>query len=110
MAESTVQALLEAEAAREQRRATLRTRDGVVDLAEWRVARKAAAALDELLGHPAWLLEARVVPASELGFELRVTVLIDDPVVLACLPTWVNDVPLRVTARNAAAWLPPPRS
>lgn len=96
----------DAAAARERRRASMRTRDGVVDLAEWRVARKAAAALAELLDHAAWLLEARVVPSSTVGFELHATVLVYEPALLACIPSHVNDVPVRVVARNAPQ---PPR-
>lgn len=98
---------LDAEAGREARRAAMRTRDGVIDLAEWRIARKAAATFAELVNHAAWLLEARVVPAATVGFELHVVLLVDDPLILACLPSHVNDVPVRIVTRSAGAGTTP---
>ncbi len=102
-----MQFYLDSEAAREARLAAMRTRDGVIDLAEWRVARKAAAAFAEIVNHAPWLLDARVVPASTVGFELHVTLLVDDPLILACLPTHVNDVPVRIVAKHAGAGTAP---
>lgn len=86
---------------RERRRlAALRTRHGVVDLAEWRKARRAAAALEGLLHEPPWLLEVRLVPAATAGLELRVVLLRDSPAARLSLPRSIDDVPVRIVVRN----------
>ncbi|BDG02876.1 hypothetical protein [Anaeromyxobacter oryzae] len=86
--------------AAEKRRRALRTRDGIVDLAEWRAALPAVAGLERLLHDPPWLEGVRLAPAAKVGFELRVTILSDSAEARACLPTAVNEVPVRVIVRN----------
>jgi hypothetical protein len=83
------------------RLAAMRTRDGVVDLAEWRAALPSVAAIQRLLGPSPWLVEARLAPAADVGFVLRVTLLWDAEEARLCLPTTVNDVPVQVVVRNA---------
>jgi hypothetical protein len=87
----------EAQAAR---RAALRTRDGVVDLSEYRDARKAAQALRGMLHEPTWLLGVSVVVAAEVGLEIIVDILREDEMLRRCLPSSVNEVPVRVVVRN----------
>jgi hypothetical protein len=48
----------------------VRTRDGVVDLAEWRAARRAVTGLLGLLHDPPWLADVRLAPAADVGLEL----------------------------------------
>ena len=85
---------------------TLRTRDGVVALAEWRSALPTVAGLEKLLQGPPWLLHVRLAPAPDVGFELRVTMLWDSPRGRMCLPSAVDDVPVRVVVRNPPAAKP----
>jgi hypothetical protein len=89
-----------AEEARRKRRAALRTRDGVVDLAELRAAMKAAEYLRTTHGGAPLLLGVRVVVAADVGFELEVALVQDDPRLRLCLPCAVNEVPVRVMVRN----------
>jgi hypothetical protein len=42
----------------------------------------------------------RVVVAAAVGFEIVVTIVRDDPQVRMCLPRSIDDVPVRVVARN----------
>lgn len=74
-----------------------------MDPAEWRKALGAVAALEQLLHDPLWLLGVRLAAAGEVGFELQVTLLWDSPEARICLPSAVNDVPVRVVVRNAGA-------
>ena len=90
-----------AERRRQERRAALRTRDGVVDLTEWRQALGAVRALHELLGCPDWFLGARVAVAEDVGPEIRVVVYANAP--RCCMPTVVDDVPVRVVVRPTGA-------
>lgn len=90
-----------AEKRRQERRAALRTRDGVVDLSEWRQALGAVRALHRLLGCPDWFLGARVAVAGDVGLEIRVLVYANAPP--CCVPTVVNDVPVRVVIRPTEA-------
>jgi hypothetical protein len=104
-----------AEAARKKRLAAMRTRGGIVDLAEWRAARRAAEFLQSTHGRLPLLLGIRVVVSRDVGFELEVTLVRDDPAVRVCLPSAVNDVPVRIVVRNparssAAVSAPPVRS
>ena len=89
-----------AEEAKKKRIAALRTRDGVVDLAELRAAQKAAEYLRTALGPLSLVLGVRVVVAAEVGFELVMTLARDDRRVRVCLPSAVNDIPVRVEVRN----------
>jgi hypothetical protein len=89
-----------AEEAKKKRIAALRTRDGVVDLAELRAAQKAAEYLRTALGQLSLVLGVRVVVAAEVGFELVMTLARDDRRVRVCLPSAVNDIPVRVEVRN----------
>lgn len=97
-----------AEEARRNRLASLRTRDGVVDLDEWRAALRAAKFLQSLHGRLPVLLGIRVLVSRSVGFELEVTIVRDDPMVRRCIPTAVNDVPVRVVARNPGHSSPSP--
>jgi hypothetical protein len=90
-----------AEAARKKRLDAMRTRDGIVDLEEFRVAQRTALWLEQLVGSSPSFLSARLVPAPTAGFELRLTLVRDDPDLRLCLPSSVDDVPVRVIARNA---------
>jgi hypothetical protein len=94
---------LAAEKRKAARRAAMRTRDGVVDLAEWRAALPCVAAIERLLQGSLWFLGARIAPADDVGFELRVTLLQDSEQARMCLPTAVNDVPVRVAVRNPSS-------
>jgi hypothetical protein len=94
---------LAAKARQQARLDALRTRAGVVDLAEWRTALRTVAALERLLHDPPWLLGVRLAPADDVGFELRVTLLWDSPQARMCLPRAIDDVPVRVRVRNEAA-------
>ena len=78
----------------------LRTRDGLVDLAEWRAALHTVPGLEKLLGNPPWLEHVRLAPASEVGFELLVTMLWYAHEGHMCLPSSVDEVPVRVIVRN----------
>lgn len=99
---------LAAEERKRQRIAALRTRDGVVDLAEWRKALGAVSALERLLQDPPWLLRVRLVTAPEVGFELRVELLWDSPEGRMCLPSSVNDVPVKRVVLNPGRRRPCP--
>jgi hypothetical protein len=94
---------LAAKKRQQERLDALRTRGGVVDLAEWRKKLGAVACLERLLHDPPWLLSVRLAAAGEVGFELQVTLLWDSPQARMCLPTAVNDVPVRIVVRNAGA-------
>lgn len=89
-----------AEERRKARLAAMRTRDGVLDLAEWRAARHAADFLQSTHGDLALLLGVRVLVSRNVGFELEVTLVRDDPMVRRCIPSAVNDVPVRIVVRN----------
>ena len=78
----------------------MRSRDGVVDIAEWRIAQRAARALEGLLHEPPWLLGVRVVTSQSVGFEIVVTLVRDERDIRMCLPSSIDDVPVRVVARN----------
>jgi hypothetical protein len=67
----------EAEKRSRARRDALRTRDGVVDLTEWRAALRTVVAVEGLLHGPPWLKSVQLAPAADVGFELRVTMLWD---------------------------------
>ncbi len=89
-----------AEERRKARLAAMRTRDGVVDLAELRAARHAADFLRSTHGDLPLLLGIRVFVAKSIGFELEVTLVRNDPMVRRCIPTAVNEVPVRIVVRN----------
>ncbi len=95
---------LESQRAAEERRkarlAAMRTRNGVVDLAEWRAARHAADFLRSTHGDLPLFLGIRVLVSRSVGFELEVTLVRDDPMVRRCIPTAVNEVPVRIVVRN----------
>lgn len=91
---------------RRERLAALRTRDGVVDLEEWREARRAAAFLASLYYAPPWLAGIGVGLAPDVGCELRVTISIDTPLIRRCVPTTVNDIPVRVVVGKASGSAP----
>jgi hypothetical protein len=93
----------EAEKRRRARRDALRTRDGVVDLAEWRAALRTVSAVEGLLHAPPWLKSVQLAPAADVGFELRVTMLWDSADARMCLPASVDGVPVRVLVRNPGA-------
>jgi hypothetical protein len=93
----------EAEKRRRARRDALRTRGGVVDLAEWCAALRTVAAVEGLLHEPPWLKSVQLAPAAEVGFELRVTMLWDSAEARMCLPASVDGVPVRVLVRNPGA-------
>jgi hypothetical protein len=92
-----------AERARRARRDALRSRGGVVDVAEWRAAVRCAAALEGLLHAPPWLVDVRVAAAEEVGLELVVTLLWESEDARRCLPRSVDDLPVRVVVRNPGA-------
>lgn len=92
---------LAAEKRRKERRDALRTRDGVIDLAELRAAQKAADFLRTTHGQAPFLLGVRVVVAPEVGFEIEVILARDDRRLRVCLPSSVNEIPVRVVVRNA---------
>jgi hypothetical protein len=96
----SVESYRAAEAARKKRLAAMRTRDGVVDLAEWRDARRAAEFLESTHGRLPLLLAIRLLASRSVGFELEVTLVRDDPSVRVCIPSAVNDVPVRIVVRN----------
>ena len=96
----TIESYRAAEAARKKRLAAMRTRDGVVDLAEWREARRAAGFLESTHGDLPLFLSIRVLLAESVGFELEVTLARDDRAVRVCIPSAVNDVPVRIVVRN----------
>jgi hypothetical protein len=98
----TRESYLAAEERKRQRIAALRTREGVVDLAEWRKALQARVALERLLQDPPWLMRVQLAAAAEVGLELRVELLWDSPEARLCLPSSVNDTPVKVTVRNPA--------
>jgi hypothetical protein len=78
----------------------MRTRCGVVDLAEWRAALRAVEFLRSLYGRLPLVIDARLRPASTVGFELVVTLVREDRQVRVSLPRAVNDVPVRIVVRN----------
>lgn len=88
------------EEARQRRLAARRTRDGVVDLAEWRHAWRAARGLRVLLCDPPWLLDARVAVTRPVGLEIVMRVTRADRDVLVCIPSSMDDVPVRVVAAS----------
>src|SRR5512143_1819228 len=92
---------LAAQKQRQDRLDALRTRGGVVDLIEWRIALRAVAGLERLLGDPPWLVGVRLAAAREVGFELVVTLLRETPQARMCLPSHVDDIPVRIVVRNA---------
>jgi hypothetical protein len=98
---------LAAKKRRQERLDALCTRGGIVDLAEWRKALGIVGALERLLHDPPWLLGVRLAAADEVGFELRVTLLWDSPEARMCLPSAVNDVPVRIVVRNLGAGAAP---
>lgn len=91
---------LKAEEARKKRLAALRTRDGVVDLGEWRTALRAAEFLRLTHGAVPLLLDVRLVVARDAGFEVVVRLVREDTMLRRCLPRSVNDVPVRVEVTN----------
>lgn len=96
----TIESYRAAEAARKKRFAAVRTRDGVVDLTEWCEARHAAGFLESTHGNLPLLLRIRVLVAESVGFEIEVTLAQDDRGVRVCIPSAVNDVPVRIVVRN----------
>jgi hypothetical protein len=89
----STESYLEVQKGRPARRDALRTRGGVVALAEWRGARRAVTALLGLLHDPPWLLDMRLAPAADAGLELSVTMLWDDAQGRMFLPTSVDEIP-----------------
>jgi hypothetical protein len=94
---------LEAEKRRRAQRDALRTRGGVVDLADWRAALRTGAAFEGLLHEPPWLKSVQLAPAADVGFELRGTMLWDSAKARMCLPASVDGVPVRVLVQNPSA-------
>lgn len=88
---------------REERRAALRTRGGVVDLAEWRAAVRAAEGLVRFLQDPPWLGPVTVGVAADVGCEIRVTLLSDSRMARVYLPIAFNEVPVRILDAHAAS-------
>lgn len=100
-AEQYREAQRKSEERRQQRLAAMRTREGVVDLAELRVARRALDYARSVVGAMPLVLDVRLVAAAEVGFEVVVTLVRDSHEVRVCLPSRVDDVPVRVVVRNA---------
>ena len=75
----------------------------MVALAEYHAARRAADVLRGLLHEPTWLLDVKVIVAEEVGFEIIVSIVREDEMIRRCLPRSMNDVPVRVIARNGAS-------
>jgi hypothetical protein len=94
---------LAAKKRRQERLDALRTRGGLVDLAEWRKALGTASGLERLLHDPPWLLNVRLAAADDVGFELLITLLWDSPQARMCLPKAVDDVPVKILVRNSGA-------
>ncbi len=97
------ESVLAAQKRLQERRDALRTRDGVVDLEEWRAARRAVAGLVALLRDPPWLVGVRLAPAEDVGVEVRVTMLWDSPEGRLRLPASLDDIPVRVVVLNPGA-------
>jgi hypothetical protein len=91
-----------AEERKQARLAALRTRDGVVDLAEWRKVLPVQAWLEGHVGDFPAVLRVRLAPAPHVGFVVRVVLVTDSEAVRMALPTAVDDVPVEVVVLNAA--------
>jgi len=91
--------------ARCRRLAAMRTRDGVVALAEWRIAARAARWIEATFGTAPSFLGVRIGLAKEVGFELHIHLLQEDEQLRMCLPSSVDDVPLVVHVRNSGQTL-----
>ena len=91
---------LAAKKRKQERLDALRTRGGVVDLGEWRKTLRTVSGLERLLQNPTWLGAVRLAAADDVGFELRVRLLWDSPQARMCLPTAVDDVPVRILVLN----------
>jgi hypothetical protein len=91
-----------ADKAKRRRLDAMRTRDGVVDLAEWRAAVRAAQWIEVIFETAPSFLGARVALAERAGFELHVVLLWDDRQLRACFPSSVNEVPVVIDVRNAS--------
>ena len=87
-----------AEEARRKRRDALRTRDGVVDLAEWRAAVRSARFLEKQLAGSHAVVCVRPAAAATVGFELRGTLWWRDPDYPG--PTAVDEIPVRYRVRG----------
>jgi hypothetical protein len=87
------------QAAKQRRLDALRTRGGVVDLAEWRAALRTLEYVRAVVRQFPIALDVRLAVASGAGFELVVTLVQDDRRIRA-LPSSANDVPVRVEVRN----------
>jgi hypothetical protein len=85
-----------AEEARAERRRRLRTRDGVVDLSEWREAKRAERFARETFGGISWVSSICVALAEDVGFAMEVVLVQDSPTFRRCLPSAVNEIPVRV--------------
>lgn len=99
----TKESYLAATKRKQERIDALRTRDGLVDLAEWRAALRTVTGLKALFHDAPWLGDVRLAPAADVGFELRVVVLWDAQRAKMCLPSSVDDVPVRVIVKNPTA-------
>jgi hypothetical protein len=91
-----------AEKARRRRLDAMRTRGGLVDLAEWRVAVRAAQWIEVIFETAPSFLGARVALAERAGFELHVVLQWDDRQLPLCFPSSVNEVPVVVDVRDAS--------
>jgi hypothetical protein len=85
-----------AQQAKAERRSRLRTRDGVVDLAEWREALRAERFARETFGGAPWVASIRAAPAEDVGIVIEIVLLQDAPLHRRCLSSEVNEVPVRV--------------
>jgi hypothetical protein len=71
-----------------------------MDLAEWRAARHAAESRQSTDGRFPLLLGNRVFVSRDVGFELELTLVSENPTVRVCLLSAVNDVPVRIVVRD----------
>ncbi len=92
---------LAAAEAKRRRLEAMRTRDGIVDLAEWRAAARTVRWAEATFGTVPSFLGARIAVAASVGFELHLVLLRNDPQLRLCLPSCVNDIPVVVDVRNA---------
>lgn len=105
----TAEGYRRAQQAKAERRRRLRTRGGVVDLSEWRDALGAERFAREIVGGLAQVASIRVRPAEDVGFVLEIALLQDEPTVRLCLPTAVDEIPVRVRVPRAGPGAPPRR-
>ena len=93
---------LAAKARKQARMDAMRTRDGVVDLEEWRAtAPKVGAWVERHLTVEPWFLGARLVAAPDVGFVLVIAA--SFPPSPSWLHSSLSDIPFCFVVRNPGA-------